>query len=84
MKKISKSDTTPEMEERANTGIARLQTIKSKHFTVGTFVQMDNKTMEVLDVVERPIPYRETYLLVRFDDGSMRLIKPYALNRRTQ
>lgn len=38
MKKISKSDTTPEMEERANTGIARLLNKKSQHFAVGTYV----------------------------------------------
>lgn len=51
---------------------------KSQHFEVGTFIVHANVRGEVL---ERIVSSDETHLRIKWHDGSMSLIKPFALNR---
>lgn len=84
MKKISKSDIIDkEQEARDKDFLNRL--VPSQHFAVGTRVAMARKgTGEILDICSRErgcVSTDETALLVRWEDGRVEYIKPYALNR---
>lgn len=80
MGKISKSDLVlPRAEEDAQRAAqAAKPRPKSQHFEVGTFVVHANVHGEVL---ERIVSSDETHLRIKWHDGSMSLIKPFALNR---
>lgn len=76
MKKISKSDTTPEMEERANAGIAKLVRAQSNHFKPGTYVQMNNRRYLVNQYVHN------TVILIGDDGKATRVDNPYYMQWR--
>jgi hypothetical protein len=75
--KISKSDTTPEMEAKAEE--YRLAMLKKQclHFAVGTWIMYNNIRGEILDRYQWD---GTTYLLVQWEDGSVSRTEPIALN----
>lgn len=83
MKKISKITVDKEQEARDREFLNR--SIPSPHFTVGTRVSMFRKgSGEILDVCSRErgcVSTDDTVLMVRWEDGTVEFIKPYALNR---
>lgn len=57
---------------------------KSEHFDVGTWILSGGRRGLISShfYTGSLSPYTETYLQVRWEDGSIELIKPIALNRR--
>lgn len=74
MAKLSKSDGPQQQEE-----IARRV---SSHFTVGSFVVLNNRRGEIKRVFSEPeaIDVDATYLRILWDSGSVSIVKPIALN----
>jgi activator of HSP90 ATPase len=79
-KKISKSDVL-DNEQEARTKHALENWPESQHFTKGTFVMHANKRGEILAVLRCKCPRGEKALRVRWEDDSVSLIEPFALNR---
>lgn len=77
--KISKSDTTPEMEKRDADARASLSEKVCQHFAVGTSI---HRRYQRGEIIERFSTDGSTYLRIRWEDGSVSLTKPHALNRR--
>lgn len=75
MIKISKSDTTPEMEREDAEARDRLKSKKSLHFEEGTDVMLNNRRGRI-------IIRHGGALLVQWEDGAMSTIRPHALNRK--
>lgn len=73
MGKLSKSDDPQAKQEIANLGVSR-------HFTTGSFVVTNNRRAEILAVHTKTWPHRETHLRLAWEDGTVSLIKPIALN----
>lgn len=73
MTKLSKSDDPQAVQEIASLPV-------SKHFTVGESIVMDNRRGEILAVLTCKCRLAEKALRIRWDDGSMGIIEPIALN----
>lgn len=71
MEKLSKSD-----DPQAVNKVSTMPT--SKHFTKGSRVQYGHQHGEVLDVLT--YPNGETSLRVGWDDGTVSIVQPFALN----
>lgn len=80
--KISKSDTTPEDEARGREARARFLEKRCRHFEVGTGIMYQNRTGTILERVPCGITGPRILLRIRWEDGSVGIIKPHALNRR--
>lgn len=82
MGKINKSDTTPEMEAKAEE--YRLEMLKNKcqHFAVGTWIMMNNRRGEIMCRTARRAG--GVSFLIHWEDGTSSIIKPHALNRRNK
>lgn len=79
-RKISKSDTTPEMEKRADEARAEFRKLKSLHFTPGTFIWCDGNRGEVLTTYTCKCMFGDKMMSVRWDSGVTTEIQPKALN----
>lgn len=77
--KLSKSDQDPHQTDRDAEALANMP--KSQHFAKGTFIVYNNVRAEILAVESWTTwPRSETLLRVAWDDGTVSLIKPIALN----
>lgn len=79
MTKISKSDQDPNQIDKDREGLANMLSKRSQHFTTGSFVIWNNVRGEILEQVSDG---GRNLLRVRWDDGSVCLVEPIALNRR--
>jgi hypothetical protein len=79
--KLSKSDKIDKEQEAKDKELLNNPKL-SMHFKVGTFIiQHDKGRGEILRVLTCKCSKRETVLQVRWDDGTISLTKPFALNR---
>lgn len=80
--KISKKDQSPYQIDEDRRALEELSKKKCQHFAVGTFVMMNNQRAEILHR-NHPIQRRDgaVVLTVRWEDGRLGVIKPFALNR---
>lgn len=74
--KISKSDTTPEMEREAEEWRQKRLTQICQHFAIGTWIMSNNRRGLIADIVEPG-----TLKVLWIDDGSASIVRPHALNR---
>lgn len=80
--KMSKKNTTPEMEERDRAAAERLKNRKSEHFAVGTFIIRAGKGRgEILSHAYCKCRIGETRTRVRWEDGTEESIRIIGLNR---
>lgn len=79
--KISKSDTTPEMEADAEAWRQKMLAKKCQHFAVGTWIMQNNRRGQILRYTTRRDNSGVVLLRIRWEDGSMSAIEPHALNR---
>ena len=54
--------------------------MKSQHFKTNTWVVMNNARGEILAVETEKWPVLKRYLRIAWEDGTVSLIKPIALN----
>lgn len=78
MGKISKSDTTPEMEREAETWRQKRLAETCQHFAVGTWIMSNNYRGQILS---RYQDAQSTLLRVLWEDCTVSVVQPYALNR---
>lgn len=78
--KISKKDQDPRQIDSDREGIERLLAMKSPHFTMGTRIVHNQRSGEIVNILTCKCMFADKALRVRWDDGSMSTIKPFALN----
>lgn len=79
--KLSKSDTTPEDEQRGREARAAMLEKRCRHFEVGTDILYRDRRGTILEAVSCGITGPRILLRIRWSDGSVGIIKPHALNR---
>ena len=79
--KISKKDQDPSQVHQDATALAELSKRRSRHFAVGTDILCLGRRGTIVRVLHCKCPANETALHIRWDDDSMSIIEPHALNR---
>jgi hypothetical protein len=73
-KKISKSNTTPEMEQADREAAERLHAKRCMHFEVGTFI---HRRYSRAEIIGRP---GNGFMLVRWEDGTTEILRPMGIS----
>jgi hypothetical protein len=83
MRKISKSDLPINRNEHAEHAEREANRVRSKHFAVGEFIIMAGKGRgEILSTFSCKCPRSERGIRVKWEDGTVENLWPFALNRK--
>lgn len=56
--------------------------MKSEHFTVGSHILLNNRRGEITSLLSCKCSRSEKALRIRWEDGSLGIVAPFALNRQ--